>query len=92
MAVSPGSPITEHFATLTDSRIDHTKRHQLLDILTIALCAIISGADECVAMEEYGNAKRVARMEHGGEGRDDQHAGRCPSGHYPNGPLRQTPL
>jgi hypothetical protein len=58
MAGSPGSTIIEHFATLTDPRIDHTKRHHLLDILTIALCAIISGADEWVAMEAYGNAKR----------------------------------
>ncbi len=46
MAASPGS------------RIDHTKRHQLLDILTIALCAILCGADEWVAMEEFGKAKR----------------------------------
>jgi len=48
MTVPPGSTITEHFATLTDPRIDHTKHHQLLDLLTIALCAIISGADEWV--------------------------------------------
>jgi predicted transposase YbfD/YdcC len=54
----PGSPLTDHFATLTDPRSDHTKRHYLLDLLTIALCAIISGADEWVAMAEYGNAKR----------------------------------
>jgi predicted transposase YbfD/YdcC len=58
MAASPGSTITAHFATLTDPRVDRTKEHQLLDILTIALCAIISGADEWVAMEAYGNAKR----------------------------------
>jgi len=58
MTVPPGSTITEHFATLTDPRIDHTKHHQLLDLLTIALCAIISGADEWVAMEAYGKAKR----------------------------------
>lgn len=58
MAASPGSTITEHFATLTDPRVDHTKRHQLLDLLTIALCAILCGADEWVAMEEFGNAKR----------------------------------
>lgn len=58
MTASPGSTITEHFASLTDPRIDHTKRHQLLDLLTIALCAIICGADEWVAMEEFGNAKR----------------------------------
>ncbi|MGI8690485.1 MAG: ISAs1 family transposase [Thermomicrobiales bacterium] len=36
----------------------HLPEHQLLDILTIALCAIISGADEWVAMEAYGKAKR----------------------------------
>ncbi|MHB8644350.1 MAG: ISAs1 family transposase [Thermomicrobiales bacterium] len=58
MAVSPGSTITTHFATLTDPRIDHTKRHHLLDLLTIALCAILCGADEWVAMEQFGNAKR----------------------------------
>ncbi len=54
----PGATITDHFAALTDPRTDHTKRHLLLDIVTIALCAIISGADEWVAMEAYGNAKR----------------------------------
>lgn len=58
MDQTPGSTIIAHFATLTDPRIDRTKEHQLLDILTIALCAIISGADEWVAMEAYGNAKR----------------------------------
>jgi predicted transposase YbfD/YdcC len=58
MAASPGSTIIAHFASVTDPRIDHTKRHQLLDLLTIALCAIICGADEWVAMEEFGNAKR----------------------------------
>ena len=58
MAASLGSPLTQHFATLTDPRVERTKEHQLLDILTIALCAIISGADEWVAMEAYGKAKR----------------------------------
>lgn len=59
MAASPGSTITEHFATLADPRVERTKEHQLLALLTIALCAIISGADEWVAMEEYGKAKRA---------------------------------
>ncbi len=59
MAASPGSTITDHFATLPDPRVERTKDHHLLDILTIALCAIISGADEWVAMEAYGNAKRA---------------------------------
>lgn len=59
MTATPGSPIIEHFAALTDPRVERTKYHQLLDILTIALCAIICGADEWVAMEEFGNAKRA---------------------------------
>jgi predicted transposase YbfD/YdcC len=54
----PGSTLIDHFAALTDPRSDHTKRHHLLDLLTIALCAVISGADEWVAMAAYGNAKR----------------------------------
>lgn len=58
MAARSGSGIIDHFAALTDPRVDRTKEHSLLDILTIALCAVISGADEWVAMAEYGNAKR----------------------------------
>jgi len=58
MDQAPGSTIIAHFATLTDPRVERTKEHQLLDLLTIALCAIISGADEWVAMEAYGKAKR----------------------------------
>lgn len=58
MSGVPGSPIADHFSALTDPRSDHTKRHLLLDILTIALCAIISGADEWVAIEAYGEAKQ----------------------------------
>src|SRR5215831_6671405 len=58
MPALSGSRIIDHFATLTDPRVDRTKEHSLLAILTIALCAVISGADEWVAMAEYGNAKR----------------------------------
>lgn len=31
--------------------------HKLIDILVIALCAMICGADNFVAMETYGNSK-----------------------------------
>jgi predicted transposase YbfD/YdcC len=47
----------DHFATLPDPRIERTKRHSLLDILTIALCAVICGADSWVDVELFGNAK-----------------------------------
>src|SRR5665213_1872976 len=57
MAASPGSTLFEHFAALPDPRVERTKEHQLLDILTIAVCAIICGADSFVEMEEFGAAK-----------------------------------
>ena len=46
------------FATLEDPRIQRTKRYNLLDILFIALCAVVSGANDCVAMEKFGKSKR----------------------------------
>ena len=36
---------------------DRTKRHKLIDIITIAMCAVICGADSWVAIETYGCAK-----------------------------------
>ena len=53
----PTASITAHFASLEDPRIERTKRHQLLDILVIAICAIICGADDWVEVEVFGNAK-----------------------------------
>lgn len=36
---------TTHFAALPDPRVERSKRHPLLSILTLALCAVIAGAD-----------------------------------------------
>lgn len=52
----PGSPFADHFAALTDPRRDRTKRHLSLDILAIALRAILGGADEWAAIGAYGAA------------------------------------
>lgn len=54
----PGRAIRDHFATLPDPRVDRAKRHDLLAIVTIALCAVICGADSWVAVERFGHAKR----------------------------------
>jgi len=35
--------IVEHFRTLKDPRIARTKKHNLLDILVIALCTLLTG-------------------------------------------------
>jgi predicted transposase YbfD/YdcC len=49
--------IQQHFGGVKDPRIDRCKRHQLLDILVIAICAIICGADDWTEVEGFGNAK-----------------------------------
>ena len=47
----------KHFADLNDPRIERSKEHLLKDIITIAILAVISGADGWVGIEAYGNAK-----------------------------------
>lgn len=46
-----------HFAQLNDPRDERGKEHLLLDIVTIAICAVICGAESWTDMEEYGHAK-----------------------------------
>lgn len=46
--------IAAHFATLDDPRVERTKHHSLLAILTIALYATICGADGWVEVAEFG--------------------------------------
>ena len=57
MVEATGAPIVEYFAALDDPRIDRTKRHKLLDIVTIAICGTICGADNWVDIELFGNCK-----------------------------------
>jgi predicted transposase YbfD/YdcC len=57
MVEAIGAPIAEHFAALDDPRIDRTKRHNLLDIITIAICGTVCGANSWVDIELFGNCK-----------------------------------
>ena len=50
--------ILTRFETLTDPRIERTRQHVLLDMVTIALCAAICGANSWVDVEKFGVAKR----------------------------------
>ena len=47
----------KHFATVTDPRIERSKEHLLIDIIAIAILAVISGAEGWVGIETYGKAK-----------------------------------
>jgi len=51
--------IIEHFNDLVDPRIKDRCDHKLIDIIFIAVCAVISGADGCTDMEEFGIAKET---------------------------------
>ncbi len=50
--------IARYFADLPDPRVDRTKKHALGDILVIALCAVVCGADSWEEVEAFGEAKR----------------------------------
>jgi len=47
------------FAQVEDPRIERTKLHRLRDIIIIAICGVICGADGWVAIEEFGKAKEA---------------------------------
>jgi predicted transposase YbfD/YdcC len=69
----PPTSISEHFASLTDPRVERCKVHRLVEIVTIALCGVICGADDergtteplaCghlrwVAIEAFGQEKEA---------------------------------
>lgn len=47
----------EIFKEVPDFRIAKKIKHYLNEILVIALCAVLSGAEDCEEIEEYGNQK-----------------------------------
>jgi predicted transposase YbfD/YdcC len=54
---NPAFSIFTHFADLKDPRLDRTRLHNLLDIVVIALCAVICGAEGWEDIAAYGVAK-----------------------------------
>ena len=55
----PTPSLLTHFQELEDPRISPATRHHLLDIVAIAVCAVICGADTWVEVEAFGQAKRA---------------------------------
>ena len=48
-----------HFSSLNDPRVERTKKHKLIDIVIIAICGTICGADGWVEIEQFGKAKEA---------------------------------
>jgi predicted transposase YbfD/YdcC len=70
MIAKPIPSIIHHFSSIQDPRVNRQKKHQLQDIFFISICAVICGADNWVAIEEFGLAKEawfteLLNLEHG---------------------------
>lgn len=50
--------LLEYFETLADPRVKRTRAHLLIDIIAIAICAVVSGAEGFTDIERYGRAKQ----------------------------------
>ena len=57
MPASVSARIRDHFVELTDPR-RRKVTYPLINIVTIAVCAVICGADDFVSIAEYGRKKR----------------------------------
>jgi predicted transposase YbfD/YdcC len=51
--------LLDHFASLPDPRIDRGKLHDLVDIVALAICAVLAGCNEYTAIEAFGQAKEA---------------------------------
>jgi predicted transposase YbfD/YdcC len=59
--MQPPSPrsLVYHFGSLKDPRVMGRTRHKLVDILVIAICGVICGADDWVSISDFGKAKEA---------------------------------
>src|SRR5512134_1713841 len=57
MRKKPLEAIEEHFSKVSDPRVERTKEHKLIDIIAIAICGVICGAEGWVDMELFGKSK-----------------------------------
>lgn len=51
--------IRKHFAKLKDPRIKGRRRHLLIDIIVIAICAVICGCDDWQQIEVFGKLRHA---------------------------------
>jgi predicted transposase YbfD/YdcC len=59
MTLPPTSSLEQYFGELPDPREGQNVQHPLLSIVSIAICAVICGADNWVDVAMFGQAKQV---------------------------------
>ncbi|HEY7834881.1 MAG TPA: ISAs1 family transposase [Ktedonobacterales bacterium] len=57
MGRDPVRTVVEHFGQVADPRVERAKVHNLLAVVTIAVCGVICGAESWVEIAEFGRAK-----------------------------------
>ena len=50
--------LVQHFSKVDDPRVAYLVEHKLIDILIIAVCAVIGGADTWIEVEQFGHEKQ----------------------------------
>ena len=58
-AVPASNSVLEHFASLPDPRHARGRLHVLGDVLTLAICAVVCGADSWAEVEQFARAKEA---------------------------------
>ena len=58
MEQMPVGSITLHFASIRDPRVERSKKHKLIDIITMTICGVICGADSWVDIAMFGESKK----------------------------------
>ena len=57
MQKHPKLSLIEHIKDLADMRVDGTRDHELIDVLTIALCTLLCAGESFNDMEDFSQAK-----------------------------------
>ena len=58
MDVGARAAVLRSFVSLPDPRMKRTRKHELIDLVVIAICGVICGADGWAQIAEFGKAKR----------------------------------
>jgi predicted transposase YbfD/YdcC len=58
MSATDSARIIEHFRDIEDPRIERNKRHLILDIIIVTICAVVCGCETWEDIEMYGKEKQ----------------------------------
>ena len=59
MTSSDPAAFHDHFQDLNDPRVERTRKHPLINIVFIAVCGVLSGANSFAAIQEFGLDRRT---------------------------------